>query len=58
MDVGILGPIVTVLFFILFVAIIWWAFHRENKGKFEDAANLPFQEDADGARDAGKRLTD
>ena len=38
MDVGILGSIVTVLFFILFVAIIWWAFHRENKGKFEDAA--------------------
>jgi cytochrome c oxidase cbb3-type subunit 4 len=58
MDVGILGSIVTVLFFVLFVAIIWWAFHRENKGKFEDAANLPFQEDADDGRDAGKRLTD
>jgi cytochrome c oxidase cbb3-type subunit 4 len=55
MDAGTLGSVVTVLFFALFIAIIWWAFHRENKSKFEDAANLPFQEDA---KDAGKRLTD
>jgi cytochrome c oxidase cbb3-type subunit 4 len=55
MDAGTLGSIVTVLFFVLFVAILWWTFHRGNKQKFEDAGNLPFQEDA---RDAGKRLTD
>ena len=55
MDAGSLGSIVTVLFFVLFIVIVWWAFHRENKSKFEDAANLPFQEDA---KDAGKRLTD
>lgn len=55
MDAGTLGSVVTVLFFLLFIAILWWAFHRENKQKFEDAANLPFREDAD---DAGKRLTD
>ncbi len=55
MDAGTLGSIMTVIFFVLFILILWWAFHRENKSKFEDAANLPFREDAD---DAGKRLTD
>ncbi len=58
MDAGSLGSIMTVIFFVLFIAIVWWAFHRENKSKFEDAANLPFREDADDGRDAGKRLTD
>ena len=55
MDAGTVGSVVTVLFFILFVAILWWTFRRENKQKFEDAANLPFRGDAD---TAGKSLTD
>jgi cytochrome c oxidase cbb3-type subunit 4 len=55
MDAGTLGSAVTVLFFVLFIAIVWWAYHRANKQKFEDAAQLPFQEDA---IDAGKRHTD
>lgn len=50
MDVGLLGSIMTVLFFVLFIAILVWAFYRGNKQKFEDAAKLPFQEDADEAR--------
>jgi cytochrome c oxidase cbb3-type subunit 4 len=55
MDAGTLSSVVTVLFFILFIAILWWVFKRDNKQKFEDAGNLPFQEDAE---DAGKRRTD
>jgi cytochrome c oxidase cbb3-type subunit 4 len=55
MDAGTLGSVVTVLFFILFIFILWWAFSRGNKQKFEDAGMLPFQEDA---KDDGKRLTD
>lgn len=50
MDAGVLGSVVTVVFFILFVLIILWAFHRGNKQKFEDAANLPFREDAEDIR--------
>jgi len=50
MDAGLIGSLVTVLFFVLFIAIVWWAFHKGNKQKFEDAANLPFREDADEAR--------
>ncbi|MDP2786476.1 MAG: cbb3-type cytochrome c oxidase subunit 3 [Pseudomonadota bacterium] len=45
MDAGLLSSIVTVVFFILFVAILVWAFYGGNKKKFEDAGNLPFQED-------------
>ena len=43
-----IGTIVTVVFFILFVAIIWWVYHKENKHKHEEAANLPFEEEDDG----------
>jgi cytochrome c oxidase cbb3-type subunit 4 len=53
MDAGIFGSIATVLFFVLFIAIVWWTFHRENKQKFEDAAQLPFREDAGDDHGAG-----
>lgn len=53
MDAGLFGSIATVLFFVVFVAIVWWAFHRENKQKFDDAAQLPFREDADKTDKAG-----
>ncbi|WP_332254753.1 cbb3-type cytochrome oxidase subunit 3 [Thioalkalivibrio paradoxus] len=35
----------TVLLMILFAGIIWWAFSRRNKERFEEAANLPFADD-------------
>lgn len=54
MDAGLFGSIATVLFFVLFIGIVWWAFHRDNKEKFEDAAKLPFQEDAGEGNGAGK----
>jgi len=49
MDAGTLSSVVTVLFFVLFIGIVWWAFHKSNKQKYEDAAQLPFQEDHDDA---------
>lgn len=59
MDTGIAGSLATVLFFLVFVGVLWWAYHRDNKQKFEDAAMLPFQEDSkSGPRDPDKRLTD
>ncbi len=54
MDAGLFGSIATVFFFILFIGIVWWAFHRDNKQKYEDAAQLPFQEDGDDGQGAGK----
>ena len=46
MDAGLIGSIVTVLFFLIFVGIVWWAYHKDNKAKYDAAANLPFEEDA------------
>jgi cytochrome c oxidase cbb3-type subunit 4 len=44
MDSGTIGAIVTVVFFLLFIAISWWAFSRKNKKRFDEAARLPFEE--------------
>lgn len=46
MDAGLIGSIVTVVFFLLFIGIVWWAYHRENRKRFDEAARLPFEEDA------------
>jgi cytochrome c oxidase cbb3-type subunit IV len=46
MDAGFVGALFTLLFFVVFVAIIWWAYSNKNKAKFDAAANLPFEEDS------------
>ncbi|MCS6785656.1 MAG: cbb3-type cytochrome c oxidase subunit 3 [Thiobacillaceae bacterium] len=45
MDAGVIGSIVTVVLFVLFIGIVWWAYHRGNRKRFEEAAQLPFQEE-------------
>jgi len=54
MDAGLAGSIVTVLFFVVFVAIVWWAYRRGNKQRFEEAGNLPFEEDAESPRESSR----
>ncbi len=49
MDAGLIGSVVTVVLFVLFLAIVWWAYRRGNKQRFEEAARLPFEEDDTGA---------
>lgn len=49
MDAGTYSSIVTLVFFVLFIGIVWWAYHKNNRQKYEDAANLPFEEEDDGA---------
>lgn len=51
MDTGTFSGIITVLFFILFAFIIWWAYSGRNKDKFDAAGRLPFEEDAAERRD-------
>ena len=48
MDAGLIGSIVTVIFFLLFVGIVWWAYHKDNRAKYDAAARLPFEEDGRG----------
>lgn len=45
MDFGLIGSAVTVIFFLLFVGIVWWAYHKDNRDKYEQAGRLPFEED-------------
>jgi len=47
MDINDLRSITTVISMLTFVGIIWWAYARGNKGRFDEAANLPFAGDDD-----------
>lgn len=42
MDTNDIRSIVTVLAFVTFVGIVWWAYSRHSKRRFEEAAQLPF----------------
>ena len=49
MDINDLRSLVTVVFLVTFLGIVWWAYClKGNKKRFEEAANLPFaDEEAD-----------
>lgn len=44
-DINTLRSLATVLSFISFIGIIAWAFSRRNAADFEQAAQLPFDQD-------------
>ncbi len=46
MDVNELRVMVTVLSFIAFIGIVFWVLARRNAARFDEAAQLPFQEAA------------
>ncbi|RTL48469.1 MAG: cbb3-type cytochrome oxidase subunit 3 [Rhodocyclaceae bacterium] len=45
MDINDLRSIFTVVTFIVFVGIIWWAYSSHRKQAFDEAAMLPFDDD-------------
>jgi cytochrome c oxidase cbb3-type subunit IV len=45
MDINLIRTAVTVLSFIVFIGIVWWALSKSNKRRFEEAAMLPFADD-------------
>lgn len=45
MDQNDLRTIVTVLGFLTFLGIVWWAWGRAQHDRFNEAAGLPFTED-------------
>ncbi|GLR70048.1 cbb3-type cytochrome oxidase subunit 3 [Agaribacter marinus] len=47
MDQGIIGSIFTVIVFVSFVGVVIWAFSSRNKDRFDEAANLVFDDDED-----------
>ena len=45
MDINTLRSIATVVLFVVFIGIVVWAWSRKNKAAFDEAAQLPFQND-------------
>ncbi|MBA4211558.1 MAG: CcoQ/FixQ family Cbb3-type cytochrome c oxidase assembly chaperone [Polaromonas sp.] len=45
MDINDLRSIVTVISMFTFLGIVAWAWSRRNKDRFEEAAQLPFQDE-------------
>ena len=43
--ITIIRTLVTVLSFVLFVAIMVWAWRNRNSAQFKDAQHLPFDQD-------------
>ena len=40
-----LRVVITVVSFIVFLLIVWWAYSGRQKKRFDEAANLPFADD-------------
>lgn len=44
MDINVLRTIVTVVLFVAFIGIVWWAYAPARRARFERDAMLPFDE--------------
>lgn len=45
MDIAIIQSVWTVVVFVLFVGIVFWAFSSKQKASFDDAANSLLEDD-------------
>ena len=45
MDINDIRSVVTVVSLLTFVGIVAWAWSRNNRARFDEAARLPFQDD-------------
>lgn len=45
MDINVLRSAVTLAAFVLFIAILFWAYLPARRAQFDEAARLPFQEE-------------
>jgi cytochrome c oxidase cbb3-type subunit 4 len=45
MDVITLRSVATVVSFVTFLGIVWWAWSKSRTTDFSQAANLPFEQD-------------
>ena len=54
MDINDIRAAITLLAFITFLGIVFWAYHRKSRAHFDEAARLPFAgNDADDTVPAG-----
>mgnify|MGYP000888477534 CR=1 FL=1 len=45
MDVTTLRIAATLVSFATFLGIVWWAYSRRNRERFDEAARLPFEQE-------------
>ncbi len=45
MDINTLRSISTVAALLVFLGIVWWAWSKNRKRDFDEAARLPFEQD-------------
>ncbi len=57
MDINLLRSLITVLSLVTFIGIVVWAFGSGRRGRFDEAAHLPFADDeiADRSAPTGAR---
>jgi cytochrome c oxidase cbb3-type subunit 4 len=55
MDSGILTGIVTAVFIAVFIGIVWWAYSKGNKQRFEEDARMPFDDNDTPAKQGEKQ---
>jgi cytochrome c oxidase cbb3-type subunit 4 len=42
MDIHTLQGVFTAIMMVSFLGIVWWAYNKKTKKRFDEAANLPF----------------
>ncbi len=45
MDIGTLRGLGTLLIFVAFIGLVFWAYNSKRKSSFDEAANLPFADE-------------
>ena len=45
MDINTLRSVTTLVSFAVFIGIVWWAWSRKRSADFDQAAQLPFDQD-------------
>lgn len=54
MDINDIRAAITLLAFVTFLGIVYWAYHRKSRRGFDEAAQLPFAEDTVPADPTGR----
>ncbi|MBS7326074.1 MAG: cbb3-type cytochrome c oxidase subunit 3 [Thiopseudomonas sp.] len=54
MDIGMLRGLGTAIVFIAFIGLVFWAYNGKRKGSFDEAANLPFADEASDSPNSAK----
>jgi cytochrome c oxidase cbb3-type subunit IV len=44
-EINTLRSLVTLISFVTFIGIVWWAWSKRRSADFSEAANLPFEQD-------------